>query len=151
MNREVFRVDIVGKILFAVIFSAILILLAFLSKKVWLIMLLAIPIVLFINDVKTKLVIENGMLRFERLRTVDEISLNEVNQFMTQTIVSSPSDSKLVHVVDRTGRTQFKFPLAYITDKNRRRFEEKVLGINGNVEFTAFSIETQLGRKEEKS
>lgn len=150
MSREVFGVDMLGKLLFAVIFSAILISLAFLSNKIWLFLLLVIPIAFFINDIKTKLVIENGMLRYERLRTFDEISLNDVDQLMTQTIASSSSGNKLVHVVDKTGKTQFKFPLAYITDKNRRRFEEKVLASNGSIQFTVFSLEAQIGIKKEK-
>lgn len=149
MYREVFRDNLVGNVLFSIVFASIFTFIAIVSGNIFIYLLLTFPILICLVGVKRKLVIDNEILYFHNVLKVDEVPLQEVGQFRTESMVmgSSGGSARLVHVVDKTGETRFDFPLKFITGRNRRRFEDNILAINGSIIFTVASIESEKGMK----
>ncbi|MFD1928248.1 hypothetical protein ACFSFY_09270 [Sporosarcina siberiensis] len=94
--------------------------------------------------------IENDLLRYQKVFSAKEVSLKEVSQIATNVVGikiskrftlisegdqnSDSSDSKrYIYVRDRAGETIFTFPEDLIRMKERARFAELVTNINPDI------------------
>ena len=119
-----------------------------------------ITFIIVVSSLKTKLIIEENILRYEKVFGWDEVSLDKVSQIImreVETIVEKdPSSSrdrqrkdfdmqghrvneerqveKIIYVLDESGRTYFSFPARMIGLRNRTRFKEVIHGVNPNIE-----------------
>lgn len=109
---------------------------------------------------KTKLIIEDGMLRYEKIGGKEEIDLVKVSQILTrevETIVNRDNESsssrnsgnkvrfsntanqerqvkKIIYILDETGRTIFSVPANLVGFTQQTRFKEAIHSINPNIE-----------------
>ena len=117
----------------------------FTSPVLFLVVLFPLPFIL--SALRTKLVIENDQLRYQKVFGAEEVSLKDVSQIATKvvgiklsnrlTLISEGnqnSDSEThIYVSDETGQTFFTFPEGLIRVKDRARFKELVTNVNPNV------------------
>ena len=162
MNQEVFKQSIIGGVVVTIAIIGVFSFFFFgqgnTSPLLFLILLL--PIVFIGGLLKTKLVIEDDVLRYEKIFGGEEISLKNVAQILTRemefintsnlsdfnhnrkqglsqnmAVGESRSTQKVVYVMDDTGRTFFSFPASLVTRKDRRRFEDAVTAVNPNIQL----------------
>ena len=144
MNEQVFKQSIIGGIVISVAVVGVFIFLFFVQSVTnpFLFLILLFPVIFILGIQKTKLVIENDVLRYEKLFGGEEISLNTKNQNRSgisfggnnQAVNQERSTEKVVYVIDDAGRTFFSFPAGLVTRKDRSRFEEAVTAINPNIQ-----------------
>ena len=88
MNEQVFKQSIIGGIVISVAIVGVFIFFFFMQSVTnpFLFLILLLPIVFIIGLQKTKLVIEDGVLRYEKIVGGEEISLKNVAQIVTREI-----------------------------------------------------------------
>ena len=161
MNQQVFKQSLIGGIVISVVIVGVFIFFLTTADNFnpLLFLILLLPVVFIIGLQKTKLVIEDDVLRYEKLGGSEEISLKNVSQIITREIEvittnnlntfnhnrkqdsiqnmrpgTERSTQKVVYVMDSTGRTFFSFPASLVTRKDRQRFSDAVAAVNPNIE-----------------
>ncbi|MCZ2256946.1 hypothetical protein [Sporosarcina sp. G11-34] len=165
MNQQVFKQSLVGGVVLSVAILGVFIFFYFgqgnISPMLFLILLL--PVLFIFGLLKTKLVIEDGVLRYVKIIGDEEIALINVAQIVTreievitttsradnhnqnqnqglsfrsgqQAVNQERSTQKVIYVMDDAGGTFFSFPASFITRKDRQRFQEAVTAVNPNIE-----------------
>lgn len=159
MDNEVFKVNpFLAIILPLLITVGILIVFFVADVPPWILVLLIVPIIFAVTGQKNKLIIRDGILRYEKLFGTQETSLHNVTQIVlreVETIVDKDPSQRdrnkhqsvgsvnqerkvemIFYVLDESGRTIFSFPANLISIRDKRRFEEAVSAINSNIEFS---------------
>ena len=163
MNQHVFKQSIIGGVVVTVALLGVFSFFFFGQGNTspLLFLLLLLPVLFIVGLLKTKLVIEDDVLRYVKIIGGEEISLKNVAQIVTREIeiinTSNVSDfnrnrkqnsgrnmivgdqerstQKVVYVIDDAGRTFFSFPAGLVTRKDRQRFEEAVTAVNPNIQL----------------
>lgn len=84
---------------------------------------------------RNKLVIEHGVMYFQRLMFSKEIPLEEVSQISLERIDTMERDEeksseRYVVVYDNNGKFIFKFPFTYVAGRDKQRFIDTVHASN---------------------
>lgn len=163
MDQEVFKTNFFMAIILPIIITVVILSIYLIADGVptWVLALLIIPVFFAFAGYKTKLIVENGMLRYIQVFGFDEVSLNKVSKIVireVEAIVNINPDSfnnnqssssnrivmqrnqerrveKFFYLLDESGRTIFTFPANLIEFRDRRRFEEAVTYANPNIEL----------------
>jgi len=162
MDQEVFKANFFIAIILPIIITVVILGVYFIADNApyWVLSLLIIPVIFAVAGHKTKLIVEKGVLRYEKVFGGEEVSLNKVSQIVireVETIVERSPNSinntqksglninvnqanqerrveKIVYLLDGSGRTIFSFPANLVGFRDRRRFEEAVITVNPNIE-----------------
>lgn len=162
MGQEVFKANFFMAIILPIIITVVILGIYVVSDvPPWVLVLLIIPVIFAVAGHKTKLIVENGVLRYEKVFGGEEVSLKKVSQIVireVETIVNKNPDhfnnnqrpgftrnvnqvdqerkvEKLYYVLDESGRTIFSFPANLVGFRDRRRFEEAIIAENPNIEL----------------
>lgn len=163
MNQQIFKTNFFMAIILPIIIVIVILGIYFIADDVplWILLLLIIPLILAVAGQKTKLIVDNGVLRYEKVFGGEEVSLKKVSQIIireVETIVNKTPDTsnnnhspginrnvnhvnqerqveKVFYLLDESGRTIFSFPANLIGFRDRRRFEEAVTAENPNIEL----------------
>ncbi|MBO1910254.1 hypothetical protein [Sporosarcina sp. 6E9] len=165
MQPQIFKANLLVSVVIPIIIAVVIVALYFTNESMpaWTLLLLIVPVIFSAAQLKTKLVIEKDLLRYEKLFGGNEVSLNNVSEIVTrevETIVERnqqhdnhhvrPSGlsfssnqmnpvnqerkvERLVYVLDASGRTHFSFPAGLIGFKNRQNFIDAVNAANPNI------------------
>lgn len=164
MDQEVFKANFFSAIILPIIITVAILGIYVIADDVpfWLLLFLVIPILFAVAGQKTKLIISDGVLRYEQVFSKEEVDLKKVSQIVireVETIVEKNSHSvnhnqssglqrninqvnqerkveKLFYLLDESGRTIFSFPANIVGYRDRRRFEEAVITVNPNIEVS---------------
>lgn len=132
----------------------------------WALFFIAIPcFIIILSALKTKVVIEDGSLRYERLGRVEKIELEKVTEILIREVEefvnedgNTINDSagitignirlsnstqeqkrvvkKIIYLMDKEDQTFFSFPASMIRHKDRLRFIEAVKTVNANIKIS---------------
>lgn len=166
MDQEIFKQNTIRLVVISSILTGIFLFL-FIWNGDWpfgLLFLLIFPVALIYSGVKTKLVIEDDVLRYQMLIGSKEVSLKEVSQIITREleIISTsnlgdftqntkqesvqnirPGDERStevrVYLLDESNEAIFSFPAYLINPENQSRFEDTVTTINPRIKIL-FSV-----------
>lgn len=163
MDQEVFKANFFMAIILPIIITTVILgIYAVTDVPPWILALLIVPVVFAVAGHKTKLIVDNDVLRYEKVFGGEEISLKKVSQIVlreVETIVNKNPDhfnnherpgftrnvnqvdqerkvEKLYYVLDESGRTIFSFPAGLVGRSNRQRFEESITAINPTIDFS---------------
>lgn len=165
INQQVFKQSIVGGIVLSVAALGALIFFYYLQGNTspMLFLILLLPVLFIFGLLKTKLVIEDGVLRYVKIIGGEEIALKNVAQIVTreievitttshadnhnrnqsqglsfgsnqQAVNQERSTQKVIYVLDDAGRTFFSFPASFITRKDRQRIQDAITAVNLNIQ-----------------
>lgn len=163
VEQEVFKANFFMTFILPIIITVGILVVYFAVDGIppWILALLIIPVVFAVTGQRTKLIVENGMLRYEKVFGGEEVSLKNVSQIMmreVETIIDKNPDSftnnqqrqsinrnvnqvnqerkveKIFYVLDESGRTIFSFPANMVSFRDRRRFEEAISASNPNIQ-----------------
>jgi len=132
---------------------------------IWILLIVAlVGVFVIFSSMKSKVVIEKGLLRYEKIGGGEEVPLNKVSQIVkreVETIVNRNKDGetvqgggisigklkinqqnvnqerqveKIFYVLDKEGRTFFSFPASLIGFRHRTRFREAVQAVNPDID-----------------
>lgn len=154
MHQEVFKTNLFMAVILPTIIFGLMIL-AFLginsidgSIPSWVLIFLIIPVVFAVSGQKTKLIVEDDILRYESglfFNNHEEVSLHDVSQIVTRVIETWGTDSdgkterstkKITYVLDKSGKTFFTFSAGLVGKGNKQRFEETITAINPNIQIS---------------
>lgn len=159
MDQQIFKANTFIALILPIII-AIGILVAFFnisSLPVWALVALIIPAFIAIHGHRTKVIVDDGILRYEQLFKSEEVELKNVSQIVTrevETIVDRRHDAshpnefgaghnhvnqerevkRIVYVLDEAGRTFFSFPASLIGGKKKLSFKESVTNVNPEIQ-----------------
>ena len=151
MHQETFKSNVFITIILPALIFGLLMLVFYAIYSVdgalplWVLIFLIIPTAFAVSGQRTKLMVEDDMLRYQHgfiVTSNDEVSLNEVSKIVTRTVDTWEDDGeggqkhktqKVTYVLDESGRTFFSFSARLIDGRNRRRFKETVATINANI------------------
>lgn len=124
-----------------------------------------IAVFIVLSAIRTKIVIENGILRYEKVIGGEEVALKHVTQIITrevETIVNHVNErqvskrrggkiigvgfgqenvdqerkvEKVMYILDETGKTIFSVPANLVGFTQRARFKEAILKENPAIEI----------------
>lgn len=158
MDQHVFKKNNFVAIILPLIIAVIILVAYFKITDLppWILVAFLIPVFMIIHGQRTKVIIGDGLLRYEQVFRDEEVLLKDVAQIITREVEiivdrnehSQPRDGfsidtnqvnqerevqKVVYVLDESGRTFFSFPASLISRKDRTRFQEAVTTINPDI------------------
>ena len=80
MQPQIFKANLLVSVVIPIIIAVVIVILYFTNESMpaWTLLLLIVPVIFSAAQLKTKLVIENDLLRYEKLFGGNEVSLNDV-------------------------------------------------------------------------
>lgn len=163
MNKNVFKQNTTRLVVIPAVLTVVFLFLFF-GYGNWpfeLLFLVIFPIALIYSGIKTKLVIEEDVLRYHMLIGNKEISLKDVSQIVTREleIISTSNLSDFTHhtkqapiqdikpeekqstevrfhLLDKSGKSILSFPAYLINPEDQSRFEDTVTTINPRIKIS---------------
>lgn len=143
MQQELFKPNVLTIMLAPTFFAVGIVVIYFVNGNIspWIFLVLLVPFILLLANLKERLLVEGDTLRYQRVLRRSEVSLKKVSQITVRSVWSTDSDNtttveRIVYVVDEYGRTFFTFPSYLIKRKDMARFKEAVTSVNPDIKFS---------------
>lgn len=152
MEKQVFRGGTFVGVLINFVITTIIIVLAYNAFKAPVVLLFwFVTLFMAIGAVRNRLIIEDGILRFDRLMKSKEIPLMDISEIVfyedAHSDTSGESKKKYVYVSDQTNRTVFKFPYSYVMGrKDIQRFKDTIHASNPEIKVKLDSNIIEINR-----
>lgn len=152
MEKQVFKGGTFIGVIINFVITTIIIVIAYNALKTPVVFLLwFVTLFMAIGGVRNRLIIENGILRFDRLINSKEIPLEEISEIVlyedAERNTSEGQQKEYVYVTDQTNRTVFKFPYAYVMGRDdNQRFKDSIHATNPEIKVKLDSNIIEINR-----